>query len=231
MKHEEIWRKLHEEIDAMSPSDLFKSVFGYTPEEEAAYTEESFLEELNYLKTFFVNGVYKFEQKYDGEPEASVTKLFWNYISKNARSNYEDPHATFTTYYQELPKYGLRITTIHGQGSIKIVEEFDYSTVEYLARNATRLKREGVWREKERIKDLLRGKPNYLDEVKFSTTIDGEPVLDTGVIIRVYTKKDEIRYLIDSVENGEVIVFYNNEKYPLDAVEVTQYHPDNYDNY
>lgn len=220
-----------ESIRNMPPEEFFKSVFGYTPEEEEAYTEEKFLEELNYLRTFFVNGAYCFEPKYNGEPEATVSKLFWKFISKNARSSYEDTTEVFPTYYDELPKYGIRVTTVHGQGSISIVEEFDYNTVEYIARNATRLKREGAWREQERIKDLLRGKPNYLDEVKFSTTIDGEPVLDTGVIIRVYTKKDTIRYLIDSVEHGQVVVFYDNEKYPLDVVEVTQYHPNNYDSY
>lgn len=219
-----------EDIRNMSSEDFLTMMHGYSPAEYAAYTEEKFLEELNYLRTFFVNGSYCFEPKYGDEPEATVSKLFWTYISNNALSSYEDTTKVFHTYYDELPKYGIRVTTIHGQGSITIVEDFDYSNVEYLARNATRLKREGAWREQQRIKDMLHGKPNYLDEVKFSTTINGEPVLDTGVIIRVYTKKGEIRYLIDSVENGQVIVFYDNEKYPLDVVEVTQYHPDNYDN-
>lgn len=220
-----------ESIRNMPPEEFFKSVFGYTQEEEAAYTEEKFLEELNYLRTFFVNGAYCFEPKYNGEPEAKVTKLFWNFISKNARSKYEDTTEVFPTYIDELPKYGIRVTTVHGQGSISIVEEFDYNTVEYMARNATRLKREGAWREQERINELLRDKPNYLDEVKFSTVIDGVEVHDTGVVTKVYTKKDVIRYLVDTVNYGEVIIFYENEKYPLDKIEVTLYHPDNYNSY
>ncbi|EBS4516484.1 hypothetical protein DQT32_03535 [Salmonella enterica subsp. enterica serovar Braenderup] len=220
-----------EAIRNMPRDEFFKSVFGFTPEEEDAYTEEKFLEELNYLRTFFVDGAYCFEPKYNGEPEAKVTKLFWNFISKNARSKYEDTTEVFPTYYDELPNYGIRVTTVHGQGSISIVEEFDYNTVEYMARNATRLKREGAWREQERIKELLRDKPNCLDEVKFSTVIDGVEVHDTGVITKVYTKKDVIRYLVDTVNYGEIIIFYENEKYPLDKIEVTLYHSDNYDSY
>lgn len=215
-----------------TPADeLIKQLWGFTPQEEAEYTEEKFIEELNYLRTFFVDGAYCFEPKYGDEPEATVSKLFWNYISKNARSSYEDTSEVFPTYYDELPKYGIRVTTVHGQGSISIVEEFDYNTPEYMIRNASRLKRESAWREQERIKDLLRGKPNYLDEVQFSTTIDGKEIHDTGVITKVYTTKNVIRYRIDSVNHGILIIFYENEKYPLDKVEVTLYHPDNYESY
>lgn len=217
-------------INEISSDEFYNSIYGFSLSEENEYTEEKFIEELNYLRTFFVDGQYCFEPKYNGEPEATVSKLFWNYISKYARSSYEDTNETFPTYYDELPKYGIRVTTIHGQGTINIIEDFDYGDMKYIMSNATRFKREGVWREKERIKNLLRNKPNLYDEVKFSTSINGDPILDTGVIIRVYTKKNTIRYLIDSVDNGEVIVFYNNDQYPLDVVEVTLYHPDNYDN-
>lgn len=228
---EERWRKIREEIENTPFDDLHKSIYGYTAAEYAAYTEEKFLEELNYLRTFFVDGAYCFEPKYGDEPEATVSKLFWKYISNNARSSYEDTSESFPTYYDELPKYGIRVTTIHGQGSISIVEEFDYNNVEYMARNATRLKREGAWREQQRIEQLLYDKPNYLDEVKFSTVIDGKEVHDTGVITKVYTKKDVIRYRVDTVNYGEIIIFYENEKYPLDKIEVTQYHPNNYNSY
>lgn len=218
-----------EDINNMSDDDFLKSVFGYTPEEEKAYTQEKFLEELAYLRSFFVNGRYSFEPKYNGEPEATVSKLFWNYINKHARSNYEDSTETFPTYYIELPQYGIRVTKMYGQGTLTIVEDFDYRDEKYIIRNATRLKREAVWREQERIKEMLRDKPNLYDEVRFSTEVNGIEIVDTGVITKVYTKKGVIRYLIDSVHNGTVIVHLSGgEKYPLDTVEVIVYHPDNY---
>lgn len=77
----------------------------------------------------------------------------------------------------------------------------------------------------------MRGKPRRLDEVQFSTMIDGVVIEDTGVIERFYTKKGILRYLIDSVNHGKVIVFYENEKYVNDVIEVTILHPDNYDSY
>lgn len=220
-----------EDIRNMPRDEFFKSVFGYTPEEEAAYTAEQFSTELAYLRTFFEDGAYNFEPRYDGKPEPEISKLFWNFISKNARSNYQDPTEVFPTYYIELPQYGIRVTHVYGQGTITIVEDFDYSDPFYMIANATRLKREGAWREQERIKELFRGKPQRLDGVRFSTEVNGIGIVDTGVIERVYHKKGVIRYLIDSVHNGKVIVYYEQgEKYPMDMVEVTVYHPDNYDN-
>lgn len=221
-----------EDIRNMPRDEFFKSIFGFTPEEEKAYTQEKFLEELTNLRTFFVNGQYSFEPKYNGEPEATVSKLFWHYINAHARSNYQDTTETFPTYYIELPQYGIRVTQIYGQGTLTIVEDFDYSDVKYIISNATRLKREAVWREKERIKEMLRGKPNLYDEVRFSTEVNGIGIVDTGVVTKVYTKKGVIRYMIDSVHNGTVLVYFEQgEKYPMDMVEVTVYHPDNYDNY
>ena len=230
-KLEEILASVEEDIKNMPYAELYKSMYGFTPEEEQAYTHEKFMKELTYLRTFFVDGQYCFEPKYAGEPEAEVSKLFWNFIENNARSKYEDASATFPTYYSELPNYGIRVSYIDGQGTITTVEDFDYTNIEYIAQNASRLKREGVWREQERIKEMLRGKPNYLDEVEFSTVIDGKEVSDSGVIIKVYTKKNVIRYLIDSVNYGNVIVFINNDKHPVDTVQVKVYYPDNYDTY
>lgn len=221
-----------EEIDKMSPDEFFISLYGYTPEQEAAYTEEQFRTELEHLRTFFENGSYTFHPPFEGEVVPELTKLFWNYTRTKARSDYEDPTATFPTYYVELPQFGIRITHVYGQGTLTTVEEFDYRNVEYMIRNATRLKREGAWREQERIKELFRGKPQLLDEVRFSTEVNGIGIVDTGVIERVYHKKGVIRYLIDSVNNGKVVVFYEQgEKYPMDMVEVTVYHPNNYDSY
>lgn len=218
-------------LEKMSTEEFYSSLYGYTPDEYNAYTEEKFLEELNYLRSFFVNGAYCFEPKYNGEPEATVSKLFWKFISNNATSSYEDPNEIFPTYYDELPKYGIRVTTICGQGSISVVEEFDFKNIEYLAKNATRLKREGAIRESQRIQQLLYDKPKYLDEVKFSTTIDGNCIEDTGIILKVYTKKNNIRYLIDSNNHGNVVVFYENEKYPLDTIKVEEYNPYNEEDY
>lgn len=229
MKQENVWRKLREEFDNMPAEELFKKIYGYTPEEEAAYTAEHFSTELAYLRTFYEDGAYSFEPRYDGKPEPEISKLFWNFINKNARSNYEDTTETFPTYYVELPKFGIRVTHIYGQGTITVVEDFDYSDPFYMIRNATRLKREEAWREQERIKELFRDKPQLLDEVRFSTEVNGIGIVDTGIIERVYHKKGVIRYLIDSVNNGKVIVFYEqSEKYPMDMVEVTVYHPNNY---
>lgn len=220
-----------ESIDKMSPEEFFTSLYGYTPEQEKAYTEEQFLVELEHLRTFFENGSYTFHPPFEGEVVPELSNLFWNYTHKTARSNYDDPTAIFPTSHIELPHFGIRITHVYGQGTLTTVEEFDYSTVEYMVRNASRLKRESAWRKQEELKNFLKDKPNYLDEVQFSTTIDGIVVEDTGVIERVYTKKGILRYLIDSVNHGKVIVFYENENHVNDVIEIVILHPDNYDSY
>ncbi|UYE98828.1 hypothetical protein XbC2_403 [Xanthomonas phage XbC2] len=220
-----------EDIAKMSADDFFISLYGYTPAQEKAYTEEQFLVELDHLRTFFENGSYTFHPPFEGEVVPELSKLFWNHISKVARSDYEDTTATFPTYYVELPQFGIRVTHVYGQGTLTTVEEFDYSTPEYMVRNASRLKREYAWKKQEELKKFLKDKPNYLDEVKFSTTIDGTVVEDTGVIERVYTKNGILRYLIDSVNHGKVIVFYQNENHVNDVIEITVLHPDNYDSY
>lgn len=220
-----------EKIEKMSSDEFFISLYGFTPEQEKTYTEEQFLAELQHLRTFFVDGSYTFHPAYEGEVVPELSNLFWNYINKNARSTYDDPTEVFPTSYVELPRYGIRVTHVYGQGTLTTVEEFDYSTVEYMVRNASRLKREHAWKKQEELKNFMRGKPRHLDEVKFSTMIDGVVIEDTGVIERFYTKKGILRYLIDSVNHGKVIVFYENEKYVNDVIEVTILHPDNYDSY
>jgi hypothetical protein len=216
-------------LDNMSKADLYKSIYGYTIDEERAYTEESFKTELDYLRTFFVDGSYTFHP--EDAPHPEISNLFWNYAQNNARSDYEDLTATFPTYYIELPNFGIRITSVYGQGTLTTVADFDYSTPEYMVRNASRLKRESAWRKQEELQNFLKDKPNYLDEVKFSTTIDGTVIEDTGVIERVYTSKGILRYLIDSVNHGKVIVFYQNETHVNDVIEIVVLHPDNYDGY
>ncbi|QXO12648.1 hypothetical protein pEaSNUABM49_00407 [Erwinia phage pEa_SNUABM_49] len=219
-----------EDIKNMSSDDFFAKLYGYNPEQLQAYTEEVFLVELQYLRSFFVDGAYSFEPSYDNLPVPEITKLFWNYIERNARSTYEDTSTSFPTYYVELPKYGIRVTHIYGQGTVTVVEDFDYSDPMYIAKNITRFKREAAWEHQRKIDELLYGKPKHLDEVRFSTEVNGIGIVDTGIIERVYTKKGVVRYLIDSVNNGKVLVFYDQgEKYPMDAVEIIELHPNNYD--
>ncbi|SOK58679.1 hypothetical protein [Yersinia phage fHe-Yen9-04] len=217
------------DIKNMSTDDFFEKMYGYNPEQLKAYTEEVFLVELQYLRSFFVDGAYSFEPSYDNLPVPEITKLFWNYIERNARSTYEDSTEPFPTYYVELPKYGIRLTHIHGQGVITVVEDFDYSDPMYIVKNITRFKREAAWEHQRKIDELLYDKPKQLDEVRFSTEINGIGIVDTGIVERVYTKKGIVRYLIDSVHNGKVLVFHSGgNKYPMDAVEVTVLHPNNY---
>lgn len=223
MEHrlQESLRLASELIQNMSSEEFHLSFYGFTKEQEAAYTDESFSADLKYLKGFMVDGkYYVFEPKYDGLPEPEMSKLFWHYISQNSRT-YEGDDDTWTEYVQELPKFNLRVSTVHGQGSITTVEFFDYKNVEYIARNATRLKRESYENQKRKIAELLKGLPNELDEVQFETVINGEVVKDTGVIETVYTKRQVVRYLINSSNNGKVIVFVNNDRYPNDKVTTT----------
>lgn len=215
--------KTLDNIAKMSPDEFHLSFFGFTLEQEEAYDEEAFSKDIEYLKGFMVDGVYVFEPKYDNLPEPEMSKLFWNYISKHSRS-YEGDNEIWPEYIQELPKFGIRISTIHGQGSVTTVEMFDFKSVEYIAKNGLRLKRESFERQKREIEELLKGLPNVLDEVEFETTANGEVVNDTGVVLKVYTKKKTVRYLIDSVNNGNIIVFVNNDKHPNDKVTVTKKH-------
>lgn len=219
-----------ENIKNMSPEEFHMSFYGFTKEQEEAYDEEAFAKDIEYLKGFMVDGVYVFEPKYDNLPEPEISKLFWNYISKNART-YEGDNEYWSEYIKELPKYGIRISTIHGQGSITTFEMFDFTSVEYIAKNGLRLKRESFERQQNAIKELLKGLPNVLDEVEFETTANGEVVNDTGVVLKVYTKKKTVRYLIDSVNNGNIIVFVNNDKYSNDKITITKKHYDDDDSF
>lgn len=217
-----------ESIENMSSDEFFKTFFGYTKEEESAYTEENFLQELEYLKTFFVDGYYSFEPSYDNLPVPKMSKLFWNYIDNNSRS-YEDHNAVFPTCYVELPKYGILVTHISGQGTITVVENFDYNNVEYIAKNSTRIKREHYENEIREQQELLIDLPNEMDLVSYTTTHNGTEVSGTGVVRKVYIKDKKnkvVNYLIDSdsIEGG-IIVTINNEKYPNDNIVVIEkYH-------
>jgi hypothetical protein len=215
-------------LNEMTDDEFFMSLYGYTLEQKNAYTVDMFNAELEYLRTFFFEGSYTFYPKYDDEVVPELSKLFWNYAETHARSNFQDTNAEFPTYYIELPQFGIRVKHSYGQVTLTTVEDFDYNTVEYRVRNASRLKREHAWNKNEELKNFMRDKPRRLDEVKFSTMINGVVVEDTGVIERFYTKKGILRYLIDSVNYGKIIVFYQNEDYINDLIEIVVLHPDNY---
>src|ERR1051326_2302555 len=97
-KMKETMQKAIEHINNMSPEEFHLSFYGFTKEQEEAYTDESFAADLEYLKGFMVDGqYYVFEPKYDDLPQPTMSKLFWNYISRNSRS-YEGDNDMWTDY-------------------------------------------------------------------------------------------------------------------------------------
>lgn len=216
-KMKEALARALEEIEKLPIDELYRSFHGYTKEEYEAYGKEQFEAELEHIKLYFENGTYAFEPKYNGEPEAHVSKLFWNYINEHNSFEYSED-SDWPTTVQELKEYGLRVVHISGQGTISIFEEFDFFDPKYLAANHMRQKRRAMENHLRKIEELMEDKPREFAEVQFTTVIGGEKVVDNGLVEKVYTKKGVVRYLIDSMNHGKVIVFFESEKYPNDSV-------------
>lgn len=190
------------DLNNMSDDDIFRICNGYTPEEEKKYTEELFEKDIVDLKSL----IEKNNGEYDTDDNIiNLPAVFWGRLSEKVSYSYQSREGFFPSYFEEFEKYGLKLESISGQGTITKFSFLDIKSEDYIMRKILREKKNKIIEIEKQKNRILKKLPKAGFFIKFCFSENNEKKYDTGVvsdvkIISVESKMIEIT--IDSIKHG-----------------------------